>query len=297
MNILITGATGLIGKSLTKTLREKGHTVKTLTRKLSGQKDQYLWNIQEKYIDEKAFENLDAIIHLAGAPISKKWTDSYKKELLESRTKSAELLLQYCKKLNINLKAFISASGVNYYGTFTSDEILDENSSIIQKDFLAEVCEKWEAAADQFEEIAHRVVCLRTGLVLAKNDGGLAPMVKAVDLNLGSAMGSGKQWMNWIHLEDIVNMYLFATENPNLHGKFNAVADEVVTNESFMKTITKVRGKFFLPFNVPAFMLRAMFGEMSSIILEGTRASNEKIKTEGFQSKYPKLQPALESLV
>ena len=156
---------------------------------------------------------------------------------------------------------------------------------------------EWEKAAEKFEEISDRVVCLRTSLVLAKNGGAFEPLKKLTDLNIGSAVGSGNQWMNWIHIEDMVNMYVFAVENSKLNGSYNAVADEVPTNSNFMKTLSKVSNKFFLPINVPGFVLKLVFGEMSEIILTGTRASNKKIKSEGFDFKYAELKKAFESLM
>ena len=297
MNILITGGSGLVGKYLAKELRARKHEVRILSRSKSEKPFEFYWNLDEKIIDERAFENIDSIIHLAGATVSKKWTEDYKKELYSSRIDAANLLLDYCKKKNIHLKSFISASGINYYGTFTSDQILEENSGILHHDFLADLSVEWEKAAEKFQEISDRVICLRTAVVLAKNGGAFEPLKKLTDLNIGSAVGSGKQWMNWIHIEDLVNMYIFAVENPDLNGSFNAVADEVPTNSDFMKTLAKVSNKFFLPINVPAFVLKSIFGEMSEIILEGTRASNKKIKSKGFDFKYAQLKKAFESLL
>ena len=297
MNILITGGTGLVGKYLATELRARKHEVRILSRSKSEKPFEFYWNLDEKIIDEKAFENIDSIIHLAGATVSKKWTEDYKKELYSSRIDAANLLFDYCQKKNIHLKSFISASGINYYGTFTSDQILEENSGILHHDFLADLSVEWEKAAEKFQEISDRVVCLRTAVVLAKNGGAFEPLKKLTDLNIGSAVGSGKQWMNWIHIEDLLNMYIFAVENSDLNGSFNAVADEVPTNSDFMKTLAKVSNKFFLPINVPAFVLKSIFGEMSEIILEGTRASNKKIKSKGFDFKYADLKKAFQSLL
>jgi len=295
MNILITGGTGLVGKALTKKLREKGHTVRVLSRK--PESDEFYWNVKEQKIDEAAFENLNCIIHLAGASISERWTENYKKEMFASRVDAAKLLKDYCLKNNVCLDSFISASGINYYGTFTSVEILDEKSGVKKTDFLAKLCVDWEKAADDFADISDRVICLRTAMVLAKDGGAFPLLEKTVALNIGSAVGSGKQWMNWIHLEDIVNMYVFAVENSEVNGKFNAVADDIPTNKDFMKKLAKSKEKFFLPVNVPAFVLQTALGEMSSIILEGTRASNEKIKSMGFDFKYSSINEAFKNLV
>ncbi|MBW8361291.1 MAG: TIGR01777 family oxidoreductase [Kaistella sp.] len=297
MNILITGGTGLVGKALVKKLRENQHKVRVLTRKKTDNPDEFYWNLEEGFIEDKAFENLDSIIHLAGATISDRWTEDYKKELFSSRIDTAHLLRTCCEKNGVRLKSFISASGINYYGTFTADAILDENSGIAHHDFLADLCEKWENSADEFSPIAERVVCLRTAMVLAKEGGAFPKLKKTVDFHLGAAVGSGTQWMNWIHLDDLVNMYVFAVENEQMEGKFNAVADEIPNNEVFMRTLADVSGKAFLPLKVPAFVMKLSFGEMSSIILEGTRASNQKIKSQGFDYTYSELRKAVENLV
>ncbi|WHF52000.1 TIGR01777 family oxidoreductase [Chryseobacterium gotjawalense] len=297
MNILITGGTGLVGNELVKKLEEHQHSVRILSRSKSNAKNEFYWNVAEKKIDEKAFENLDCIIHLAGANISERWTDSYKKEMHSSRIDSANLLFDYCRKKGIHLKSFISASGINYYGTFNSDRILTEDSGIVKTDFLAKLCEDWEKAADQFSEISDRIVCLRTAMVLSKEGGAFPMLKKTIDLNMGSAVGSGKQWMNWIHIDDLVNMYVTAVENSAINGKYNAVADETLTNKDFMKKLAKASDKFFLPLNVPSFILKTVLGEMSSIILEGTRADNKKIKSQGFDFKYSHLDDAFKTLI
>ena len=297
MNVLITGGTGLIGKKLVHKLRERNHNPRVLTRKKTDNPNEFYWNTDEKFIDPKAFENLDSIIHLAGANISQKWTAEYKKELFSSRIDTANLLKEYCLQHKVHLKSFISASGINYYGTFTSDEILKESDGILKQDFLAKLCDEWENATGNFSDISNRTVCLRTAMVLAKNGGAFTMLKKTVDFNIGSAVGSGQQWMNWIHEDDLVNMYIFALENPEIQGKFNAVADQIPTNENFMKALAKTSGKLFLPVNVPSFVMKMAFGEMSSIILEGTRASNKKIKSLGFDFKFSTPEQAFEDLI
>ena len=297
MNILITGGTGLVGKLLAERLKERRHNVRILTRKKSDDPKEFYWNIAEKEIDHKAFEKLDAIVHLAGATISQRWSETYKKEMYSSRVDSANLLLDYCKKNHVHLKSFISASGVNYYGTFTSDQILKERDGVAQKDFLAELCVAWENAANKFTTISDKVVCLRTAMVLSKQGGAFPLLKKLVDYNLSSGVGSGQQWMNWIHVEDLVQMYIYSIENREIKGIYNAVADDIPTNKKFMKDLAEQSGKFFLPFNVPNFVLKAVLGEMSSIILEGTRADNKKIKSLGFDFKYGHLKEAFKSLI
>ena len=297
MKILVTGATGLIGKYLVRKLEKNRHEVVTLTRKKTSKPNEFQWNPNENFIEDTAFVNIEAIIHLAGATIAKRWTKEYKKELYSSRINAANLLKSYCEKHQIKLKSYISASGINYYGTFTSDEILTENSPIKKLDFLAELSVDWEKSAFQFSEIAERVVCLRTAMVLAKEGGSFVPLKKLTDFNLASPVGKGKQWMNWIHIEDLANMYVEAIENPQYKGSYNAVADETVTNEAFMKSLAKKSHKFFLPLPVPELMMKLVLGEMSTIILDGSRASNEKIKSDGFIFKYSHLNAALDNLL
>ncbi len=297
MRILISGGTGLVGTALVEKLRQKGHTVKVLVRSESEKTDEFFWDYQKNKIDEKAFENIEVIIHLAGASIGKRWINSYKKKVISSRVDSAQFLFDECKKRNIKLKAFISASGINYYGTFTSEKILTENDGILHRDFLSEVCEQWEDGAHSFTAISDRVVILRTSPVLSKKGGSFEQLKKISNFNLASGIGSGKQWFNWIHEDDIVNMYLEAVENVELKGAYNAVADEVPKNKDFMKRLAKANKKLFIPINVPSFLMKAVLGQMSEMILEGTRVSNDKIKSSGFEFKYPKLDEALESLV
>lgn len=296
MNILITGGSGLVGQILAKKLRQKNYTVRILTRQKTDNPLEFQWDLERNYIDEKAFENLDAIVHLAGANISQRWTTAYKKELFTSRIASANLLKSYCVKKNIRLKSFISASGINYYGTFTSDKILAENSGITRRDFLAKLCEEWEAAAENFSDISDRTVSLRTAMVLAKDGGAFPLLQKVVNLNIGSAIGTGMQWMNWIHAEDLAEMYIFALENTEMNGVYNGVADNIPSNKDFMKTLSDGNGKIFLPVNVPAFVMKSLFGEMSSIILEGTRAENKKIKSLGFDFKYSNIKDAFKEI-
>lgn len=297
MKILITGGTGLVGTKLVKKLQENGHQVHLLVRKKSTKSNTFYWNISKNEIDENAFDGIDSIIHLAGASIGQRWTKTHQKAIYDSRINTAKFLLDKCKKLNINLKNFISASGINYYGTFTSDKIFTEETPILHQDFLADVCKKWENAAWQFSPIAERIVILRTAPVFAKKGGCLDNIKTITDLHASSGLGNGKQWFNWIHLEDLVNLYLFALENTAINGAINAVADDIPTHKHLMKRIAKMRKKLFIPVNVPSFILKLVLGKMSEMLLEGTRISNQKIKDLGFSFKYKNLQSALENVI
>lgn len=294
MNILLTGGSGLIGSELTKILIEKGHQVRILTREKNVEHPFYHWD--KNKIDEKVFDNLDGIIHLAGCLIAKRWTKRYKEEILSSRVDTANLLFEYVNKLDVNLKFFISASGSAYYGQITSDKIFKESDEP-NTDFLAKVCVAWENAAYQFEKIGARVVCLRTALVLAKNGEGFKLLKKPIQLGVGANLGDGKQWMPWIHIEDLLQIYAQAVENENIKGSFNASAPENSDHSTFNRTLAKKLNKpFFLP-NIPGFVMRLTLGEMSDLVLKGSRIDANKIEETGFTFQFPTLEKAFNDLV
>lgn len=295
--VLITGANGLIAKELAKKIGND-YDVRFLTRK-KRQANEYEWDLKKKTIDESALENVSHIIHLAGANISeKRWTAERKKELIASRVDSAALLRNTLRKKEIKLKSFISASGINFYGTLTTEKIYSENDPP-GHDFLSEVVVLWERAADHFKEqnLAERVVKLRTAVVLSEKEGALKKMLPPIQYGIGSALGSGKQYMPWIHIEDICSIYEFALKNKTFHGAYNAVSPQHATNSELTKQIAGVLDKPLLMPNVPAFVLKLLFGELANAILEGSRASSEKIQNTGFQFKFPNLKEALKDLL
>ncbi|QTD37153.1 TIGR01777 family oxidoreductase [Polaribacter batillariae] len=288
--ILITGGTGLVGSKLTELLIAKKHTVRILSRSPEN-KNEFKWNVSSSYIDEKALENIDYIIHLAGAGIAdKRWTDERKKIIISSRVDTANLLFNKVKELKIPLKGFISASGSNYYGAKTTDKIFKETDSV-GDDFLGEVCKKWENAAHQFKKLNIPVTILRTGVVLSKKGGALERMKTPII----SPLGSGNQYMSWIHVKDLCNLYIKAIEE-DFVGVFNVVAPEFHTSKTFSKTLAKVIKRPYLPISVPSFLLKLFFGELAVILLEGSRLSSKKIKEEGFTFTYDSLEKALENL-
>ncbi|MET3537894.1 TIGR01777 family oxidoreductase [Chryseobacterium limigenitum] len=295
--VLITGANGMVAQELYKKL-EKEYSVRFLTRKKQRDND-FEWDIKNGTIDESAFENVAHIIHLAGANISeKRWTDERKKELISSRVDSARLLLDTLKKKNIKLKSFISASGINYYGTITTEKIYTEGDEP-GNDFLSEVVVLWEKSADDFKEqnLAERVVKIRTAVVLSEKEGALKKMLPTINLGIGSPLGSGKQYMPWIHVNDICSIYEFALKNSHIEGAYNANSPQHTTNENLTKKIAEVVKKpLFMP-NVPSFVLKLIFGELADALLEGSRASSQKIQNAGFQFEFPDLKTALEDLL
>lgn len=289
-NILITGGTGLVGKRLTEFLLKKKHKVRILSRTPSAE-NEYKWDVVNNYIDEEALLDLDYIIHLAGAGIAdKRWTSERKKVIIDSRVASANLLYSKIKALNIPLKGFISASGSNFYGAKTNSTIYTETDNA-GTDFLGDVCLQWENAAQQFDTLKIPVTLLRTGIVLSKNGGALQKMKTPII----SPLGSGKQYLSWIHLDDLCNLYIHAIEQ-NMTGVFNAVAPDFQTSKSFSKTLAKSIKRPYLPMAVPGFLLKLVFGELAVILLEGSRLSSKKVKTTNFQFEFKTVSEAFSNL-
>lgn len=296
MKVLITGATGLVGTELVSLLLKNGIHINYLTTSKSKiQKEQdykgYYWNPQSGIIDKDCIDEVDAIIHLAGASVSERWTQEYKQEILESRILSTNVLYSLLKNTNNQVKHFISASGTGIYPDST-DTVYSETDTAIDDSFLGRVVEKWEAAADKIATLNIKVVKIRTGIVLSGKGGALAEMVKPVKLGVGAGLGSGKQIQSWIHIHDLVSMYKYVLQN-KLEGVYNAVAPHPVTNNELMKTIAKVLDRpYFMP-NVPKFMLQLMLGEMHIILLSSQNVSAKKIIGKGFQFDYLSLEKAL----
>ncbi|MCI3935906.1 TIGR01777 family oxidoreductase [Chryseobacterium aahli] len=295
--VLITGAGGSVAKVLANKL-ENEYTVRFLTRTKKKEND-FEWNIKNGTIDEKAFENISHIIHLAGANISeKRWTDERKKEIISSRVDSAQLILKTLQKKNIQLKSFISASAVGIYGAITSEKIFKEEDEK-GNDFLSEVVILWEKAADEFLEkgLAERVVKVRIAIVLSESEGALKKMAVPVKFGIGSPIGTGRQYIPWIHIDDLSSVFEYAVKNENIKDAYNASAPQHTDNENLTKEIAEVLNKpMFMP-NIPGFVMKLMFGELSVALLEGSRTSSEKLQNSGFQFKFPNLKNALEDLL
>lgn len=296
-HILLTGGSGLIGTLLTKALLEKGYKVSHLSRKPgnSPRVKTFLWDVHHNQIDEACVDDVDTIVHLAGAGVvDKRWTDARKQEIIDSRTKSIRLIYNVLGKKEHSVKAVISASATGYYGN-RGEEILTEESKP-GDDFLAEVCIKWEANADEGKELGLRIVKFRTGIVLDKDGGALPQLVNPVKWGVGSPLGSGQQWMPWIHWQDVVKMYIYGIEHESLNGVYNMAAPNPVTNMQLVQALAKQLNKPFWAPNVPAFILKLLMGEMSIAVLESDRASAQKIEAAGFKFKYAELQDALNEI-
>ena len=292
--VLITGGSGLIGRRLSFLLKSRGYEVRILSRS-NNPKNNYktfVWNVSEQYINDSAFEGLNHIIHLAGAGIAdKRWSEKRKKEIIASRVASTNLLYNSVKRLKTPLNSFISASATGYYGAVTSETIFEEKDKPA-KDFLGKVCSLWEDSIFQFNEIKIRTVALRTGIVLSKDGGALKKMKTPVITSLGN----GKQYMPWIHIDDLCELYIKAIEDEQFKGAFNAVSSEHISNLSFSKKISKIFNYPFLALGAPSLILQIVFGEMSTIILNGSRISANKIKQAGFKFKFENLEKALKNL-
>ncbi|WP_183556507.1 TIGR01777 family oxidoreductase [Mucilaginibacter sp. SP1R1] len=297
MNILITGGSGLIGKQLTRALLAKGNTVSHLSRKPGKYPNvkTYIWDIDQGIIDEHCIDGVDTIVHLAGTGIADKlWTESRKKELVDSRTKSIGLIYELLKKRNHQVTSVISASGIGYYSN-RGDELMTE-TSLPLNDFIARCCVEWETSVDEGEKLGLRVVKFRTGVVLDKDGGALPKLATPVKLYVGSPIGSGKQWVPWIHWLDVVDMYLFGIENASLKGVYNMVAPNPVTNKQLTQAVAKQLHKPLWVPNVPAFVLKMLLGQMSTIVLGSTKVSAQKIQDAGFNFKFADLSPALQEI-
>ena len=298
-SVLITGGSGLVGRYLTNLLLSKGYSVSHLSRSGKSRKEVtvFKWDPENGTIDKDALSGINYLVHLAGANIGeKKWTISRKKEILNSRVESANLLFSKIRENRADLKAFISASAVGYYGSSTSDKSYDE-SDPCGTDFLASICKSWEAAADQLTDIGIRTVKIRSGLVLEKTDSALSKLMMAGKFGFLVQTGNGRQYMPWIHIKDLTGIYLKAIEDQTMTGAFNAVAPQHVTHSEFMAILGKVMKRTVLPVYVPAFLLKTVLGEMSEVILKGNKISSEKIVTTGYVFNYPELEGALKDII
>lgn len=300
--ILITGATGLVGKKLQNKLLEHGHQIHVLSRskKTSGQAgvSYFQWDVKAQRIDPAALKGVDHVIHLAGASVAEgRWTNARKKEILSSRVDSARLILNSLKENEQEIKSLISASGIAYYGTSTSDQVFTETDAM-GKGFLTEITESWEKAADEFQGVAEHVAKVRISTVLASEGGALPKLAQPIKFGAGAPIGSGKQWLPWIHIDDLVELFIWIMDNSK-EGVYNAAAPDHHTNASFTKLAGKQLKRPIILSNVPAFVIKAMLGGQMAdeIILNGSRISSQKAIEEGFKFKYPNLDGALENLL
>lgn len=308
-SVLITGGTGLVGTAVKTLLEEKGYEVVLLTRSKTPNKGQANWDINAGTIDSRAIANADYIIHLAGAGVAdKRWSASRKQEILDSRTKSSAILVKALQETPNKVKAVISASAIGWYGP---DQINAHNIEAAPQgfvetdssypDFLGTTCAAWEASiapvTANTDGLQKRLVCLRTGIVLSKNGGALKEFLKPLAVRMAAVLGDGKQMISWIDVRDLAKMFVFALENENIAGSYNAVAPAPVSNKTLTQTLASVLyGNFYITTYVPSFVLKIMLGEMSIEVLKSTTVSAQKIIATGFVFDYPEIAKSLSTL-
>ncbi len=293
MKILISGASGLVGKHLIPTLKAKNHEIYKLVRKTPKADDEIEWDAEKGFseTEQAKLENFDAVVHLAGDNVaSENWSDEKKRKIKDSRVVGTRVLVDALKKTENPPKIFVSASAVGFYGD-RKDEILTEDSKH-GEGFLPDVCMAWEDEIERANEFA-RVAFLRIGVVLAKDGGALEKMLTPFKFGVGGTVGSGKQWMSWIAIDDLIKIFDFALENENLRGAVNAVAPNPVTNAEFTETLGKVLHRpTVLP--IPEFAIKLLFGEMGeTLLLQGARVLPKKLESAGFEFEFTNLEDAM----
>ena len=300
--IVVTGATGLIGKKLALSLVHRGDEVIIFSRNAEKArsifpkaKECVAWNYKTPSHWENYFKNSDAVIHLAGINLfSQRWNDSFKKKVLESREVSTKNIVEAIGKSSNKPSVFISASGIGYYGD-SGDNILTEESPV-GKDFLADVCKVWEREAAKIETYGVRSVRVRTGLVLSPDEGALKQMLPPFKYFIGGSLGSGKQWASWIHIDDIVGIYIHAIDNAKLKGAINAASPTPVRMQEFAKTLGHVLNRPSL-FSVPKFVLKIVVGEAAEVVTASQRIDINKLLNSGYHFKFSNLEKALNNLL
>ncbi|MBA4258689.1 MAG: TIGR01777 family protein [Chitinophaga sp.] len=317
--ILITGGTGTVGKRLTALLLEKGYSVIIVGRGTQSKQVQdskanmtmgsanqatlrfATWNIEAQTIDESAIKDADYIIHLAGAGVAdQRWSDARKKEIADSRINSCALIVKALSSIPNKVKAVVSASAIGWYGP---DDSADSPSHGFTEDatpypdFLGNTCKAWEDSIAPITSLDKRLVVLRTGIVLSNAGGALVEFKKPLLFKTAAILGSGNQMISWIHEDDLCNQYIYAIENENMNGVYNAVAPHPVSNKTLtIELAKKVCGSFYIPFYVPAFVLKVVLGEMSIEVLKSTTVSSNKIMQAGYKFQYPTIDAALQQL-
>lgn len=300
--ILISGGTGLIGTALTQLLVTKGYKVIILTRspKPSTENIKYAaWDVNKSVIDRDAIKEADHIVHLAGAGVGdKRWTKKRKAEIVNSRVNSAELLIRALKETENKVQSVVSASGIGWYGPDTkgSKRAFTETDPS-NNDFLGETCRLWEESIQPVTHMDKRLVILRTGIVLSNEGGAFPEFKKPMKAGVAGILGDGKQVVSWVHIDDICRMYLAAIENTNMHGPYNAVTPDHITNKELTIRLARARKKPFIAVHVPEFVLKIMLGEMSIEVLKSATVDPAKIRNAGFNYLYPSFDAALNELM
>ena len=304
--VLISGGTGLIGKNLTSHLIDRNYEIIILSRRKnqssSNPKISYsFWDIKNEVIDADVIRKADHIIHLAGAGVmDKKWTKEYKKVIVDSRVKSAGLLIKALKENQNGVKSFVSASAIGWYGADGNPLVRKEGfieTDLPDKSFLGETCLLWECGVEPVSEMKIRLVKLRTGIVLSNESGAYKEFKRPLKFGFATILGRGSQIISWIHIDDVCRMYIDAMENRELNGVYNAVAPLPASNKKLVLLIAeKLKNKFFIPVHVPIFLLKLVMGKRSVEILKSATVSDKKIKSMGFTFLYPTIESAIDEL-
>jgi uncharacterized protein (TIGR01777 family) len=306
MNIAITGGSGFIGTALARKLLESGHNITVYDRVAPRFSHERMQFVVANLVTDPAPASIadhNAIVHLAGVSIYERWTTAYKKQILDSRTKSTASIIDVCRASMDVLEnqskqkpaVFVCASAVGLYGD-QGDKILDENAlpQPSGTDFLSDVCVAWENAAQKIEDLGIRRVSIRTAIVLGPDGGMMSKLLPIFTWGLGGRLGSGKQWFSWIHIDDLVAIYYESITNTNLSGPVNATAPEPVTNRVFTKSLGQVLHRW-TPWIIPSFALRIILGEFAKAVLASTRAVPAKLQAIGFQFTYPSIDNAIDT--
>ena len=300
MKILITGATGLIGKKLTSDLLSKGYSVNYLTTrnsqiKSSNKINGYYWNPEKEIIDLECFKNVDTIINLAGSNIAKRWSRSNKLQILKSRTQSLNLLKDSILKNNLNIKKIISASAIGIYPS-SFDRAYTENDNLISSSFLGKVVSEWELAVNSFNDLKIEIAIVRIGLVLSKDGGILSKSLFPIKFGVGSFFGSGMQWQSWIHIQDISNIFCHILKN-DLVGIFNGTSPNPITNKDFTIKLSKFLNRPLIFPNLPKWLMSLILGEMHIIIFESQNITCDRLNKTKFKFKFDDFDHAIADLL
>ncbi|HEX2608949.1 MAG TPA: TIGR01777 family oxidoreductase [Flavisolibacter sp.] len=301
--ILITGGTGMIGKALTRELLQRQHRVMILSREHrddAGGVHYVQWNIEKQQLDREALSQADYIIHLAGANVAeKRWSDRRKKEIVDSRVESGRLLVKALSVVPNKVKAIVSSSAIGWYGP---DPVLPNPNPFTEQDkaypdFLGKTCTLWEQSITPVVEQGKRLVILRTGIVLSTEGGAFKEFYKPLRMGVAAVLGSGHQVVSWIHIEDLVRIYIRAIEDDSMEGVYNAVAPHPVSNRELITAMARVKKGPSLRIPVPALALRLGLGEMSVEVLKSATVSSKKLERQGFSFSYPTIHEAVEQLI
>jgi uncharacterized protein (TIGR01777 family) len=290
----ITGGTGLVGRAVKQALIDQGHTVRILSRN-PRQEGEYSWDPSQQTMDSAALDGAHGIVHLAGASVSSRWTANHKRAIMNSRIQGAQTLYRGIEAMATRPEVFVGASAVGIYPS-SFDRVYTELDGGA-KGFLGDVVREWEAQSDRFESLGIRVAKIRIGIVLGRNNGILKMLLPIFRLGLGSALGNGKQWLPWIHVEDLAAMIARLATDPNLRGTWNGTGPDSATNLDFSRTLAEaVKRPFWMP-AVPLWTLKLVLGEMAQIAIMSTNCSAVKWNTIGFKYRFSNLSTALKDLV